>query len=116
MVGSNDNHNSRYCCCPGCRKLMEKYGTNGGPLWDFITELCRDIKRDLPDVFVTSLAYKGPEQTEKAPENLIFPDNFICDAAFLNSDRTLAEIPAEADGFSRLENLKKWCRITSHVA
>ena len=116
MIGSNDNHNSRYCCCPGCRKLMEKYGTNGGPLWDFIVELCRDIKRDLPDVFVTSLAYKGPEQTEKAPSNLIFPDNFICDAAFLNADRTIAEIPVSPNGYNRLENLKKWCRITSHVA
>jgi len=116
MVGSNDSHNDRYCYCDGCRELMLKYGSNGGPLWDFVVELCRDVGKDLPGVFITSLAYKGPEQTEKAPDNLIFPDNFICDAAFLNSDRSLAEFPVRTDGFNRLENLKKWCRITSHVS
>ena len=119
MLGSNDSHNVRYCFCPDCTKLAEKYKTNGGPLWDYILELCAELKK-YPGVYVTSLAYKGPEQTELAPEAIIFPENFICDAAFLNSDRPLKAVAdiKLPDGriFNRLKNLKKWTFITKHVS
>lgn len=121
MIGSNDNHNTRYCCCEGCIALEKKYNSVGGPLWDYILELCADLKkRGIRDLYVTSLAYKGPKQTERAPKNVVFPDNFICDAAFLNSDRTLKEVKDEVleDGtdFSRYKNLQKWVSITKHVS
>lgn len=121
MFGSNDNHNARYCWCPNCQKLEKKYDSVGGPLWDYILELCQYLKDNkVEGVYVKSLAYKGPNQTEKAPKGIVFPDNFICDAAFLNSDRTLHEVPDEIlpDGtiFNRYENLKKWVSITPHVA
>lgn len=120
MVGSNDNQHGRYCWCPGCIELEKKYNSCGGPLWDYILELCSLLKTNYPGVYVTSLAYKGPQQTEKAPDGVVFPENFICDAAFLNSDRSLQEIPAEklenGEIFQKVENLKKWCKITDHVS
>ena len=121
MVGSNDNHNTRYCWCKPCMALEKKYRSVGGPLWDYILELCAELKkRNLDGVYVHSLAYKGPDQTERVPINTVFPDNFICDAAFLNSDRTLREVPPEklSDGtiFKRFENLKEWVKITKHVS
>jgi hypothetical protein len=120
MVGSNDHHNQKYCNCPGCLALAEKYNTNGGALWDYLVELCTLLEKDYPHVYVTSLAYKGPKQTEKAPDGIIFPDNFICDAAFLNSDCSLKEVAdlklEDGTTFNRFENLKKWTRICKHVS
>ncbi|MBR2428210.1 MAG: DUF4838 domain-containing protein [Lentisphaeria bacterium] len=119
MVGSNDTHNVRYCFCKGCQKLMNKYQCNGGPLWDYMLELCEQIK-DMPGVYVTTLIYKGWEQTEQAPVGIKFPANFIADAALLNADRVPSLKPKYKmpDGkiFDPYENLKKWCKICDHVS
>ena len=117
MVGSNDFHNDRYCWCEKCKALEKKYGCVGGPLWDFIVEACGWLKRDgYNDTYITSLVYKGPQQTEKAPKGIErFPDNFIADLAFLNSDRSLREYPVQRIGdekaFSKWENAKKWAKL-----
>ncbi len=123
MVGSNDFHGGTYCFCPGCLKLQEKYNCTGGPLWDYILELCGQLKDEHPGVYITSLAYKGDTQTEIAPDNIVFPENFICDAAILKSDRTLSESKPVAfanglivNNFDRHQNLRKWVSITSHVS
>ena len=120
MVGSNDHSNERYCWCPGCIALEKKYNSVGGPLWDYMLELCPIVKQECPGAYIKTLAYKGPKQTEKAPDGVVFPDNFICDAAFLNSCRTLKEIAPETlengELFTKFENLKKWGRIAKHVS
>ena len=123
MVGSNDNHNTRYCWCADCIALEKKYDSVGGPLWDWLIEACAYLKSrpEYEGVRLTSLAYKGPDQTERAPKGIEkFPDNFVCDAAFLNSDRTLHEVfPVTLpDGtvFRRYENLLKWRELCDHVS
>ena len=119
MVGSTDTHNVRYCFCKDCQKLMDKYQCNGGPLWDYMLELCENVK-DMPDVYVTTLIYKGWEQTEKAPVGIKFPPNFIADAGLLNADRVPSLKPKSRmpDGkfFNAYENLKQWCKISDHVS
>ena len=119
MVGCNDQGAERFCWCDGCAKLIEKYGCNGGPQWDFILELCKAVE-DMPEVYVTSLAYKGIEQTELAPARVRFPDNFICDAAFLTIDRPVTLLPPlmTPDGrkISRARNLRAWRRAAKHVS
>ncbi len=123
MVGSNDFHGGTYCFCPGCLKLQERYDCTGGPLWDYILELCGELKDEHPGVFITSLAYKGAKQTEIAPDKIVFPENFICDAAFLNSSQTLTELKPVVfagglilNNFDKYANLKKWVSITDHVS
>lgn len=118
-LDSMDRHNSRYCWCKNCMALEKKYNSIGGPLWDTVLDLCKRLKKDgLDDVYIASLAYKGPEQTEKAPDNIVFPDNFIVDAAFLNWERSVSEVlPFKLkDGtvYNKFENLKKWASITKH--
>ena len=119
MVGSNDSHNERYCWCDGCAKMMEKYRTNGGPLWDFILELCAAVK-DMKDVYVASLVYKGPEQTELAPTGVVFPENFVADLGFLNADRPPSRMREMklADGrvYNRIQSIRDWKAIAQHVA
>ena len=122
MVGSNDNHNDRYCWCENCVALEEKYKSVGGPLWDWILWACPQLERmGYANAYVKSLAYKGPKQTERAPASVgKFPRNFVCDAAFLNADRPLADVPDMTleDGtvFNRLKNLQRWCELCDHVA
>ena len=120
VVASNDNWGNRYCWCPNCLALEKKYNSVGGPLWDYMLELCAEVKKDYPDVLISTLAYKGPQQTEKAPDNMVFPDNFIADCAFLNTIQTLTEIPADTldsgERFQKFENLLKWGKITKHVS
>ncbi len=120
VVASNDNWGKRYCWCPDCLQLEKTYNSTGGPLWDYMLELCAEVGKEYPDVFISTLAYKGPQQTEKAPDNIVFPANFIADCAFLNSLRSLKEIPAETlengERFQKFENLQKWNTIASHVS
>ena len=123
MVGSNDNHNDRYCWCEPCVALEKKYQSVGGPLWDWILWACPELeRRGQKGAIIASLAYKGWRQTEIAPVGIDrFPDNFNCDAAFLNADRELAytfydtKLP-NGDVYDRLENLRKWCRLCKHVS
>jgi len=122
MVGSNDNHAGTYCFCSGCLEFQDKYNTTGGPLWDYILELCEIIEDDYPEVYIISLAYKGAKQTEIAPDNIQFPKNFIIDAALLNYDTPKESTPVEfaggviANNFDKYENLKKWGEITEHMS
>ncbi len=120
VVASNDNWGSRYCWCPNCLALEKKYNSTGGPLWDYMRELCTEVGKAYPDVFISTLAYKGAQQTEKALDNLVFPKNFIADCAFLNSLQTLTEIPAETlengERFQKHENLLKWRKAATHVS
>lgn len=119
MVGSNDSHNERYCWCDGCAKMMEKYHTNGGPLWDFVLELCKAVQ-DMKDVYVASLVYKGPEQTELAPTGIVFPENFVADLGFLNSylPPSMMRDIALPDGrvYNHLQSIRDWKAISNHVA
>ena len=119
MVGSNDFHNTRYCFCKGCVALEKKYDSIGGPLFDYILELCEHVKK-YPDVYIQTLAYKGPEQTEKAPKNIVFPENFIIDYApvTLKGDYTYFDEPEyklpNGETYQTFKNLKEWEKITKH--
>ncbi|MBO7721568.1 MAG: DUF4838 domain-containing protein [Kiritimatiellae bacterium] len=119
-LDSNDNHNTRYCWCTNCIALEKKYDSIGGPLWDTVLDFCRRLKRDGREgVYVASLVYKGWRQTERAPANVVFPDNFIADAAFLNYSVPVCDMKPQKmdDGrfYEPWPNLQKWCRIASHV-
>ena len=118
MMGSNDFHNDRYCWCEGCIALEKKYDCVGGPLWDTVIDLCARLKRDgHNETYLSSLVYKGPLQTEKAPVGIEkFPANFIADLAFLNSDRTIREYPTQkgydaGKDFNKWENAQKWAKL-----
>ena len=119
MVGSNDFHNTRYCFCEDCVALEKKYDSIGGPLFDYILELCNHVKK-YPGVYIHTLAYKGPNQTEKAPKNIVFPENFIVDYApvTLKGDYTYFDEPEyklpNGEMYQTFKNLKEWEKITKH--
>ena len=113
MVGSNDDHTGRYCCCADCIAKERQYACAGGPLWDAVIWLCGELKRLGKDgVYVTSLAYR--HQTQMCPKGVVFPDNFICDLAPVTWDRAPSETADEAlaDGtpYNRVANIRAWTK------
>ncbi len=111
MVGATD-HPGKFCHCPECLKLERKYDCVGGPLYDYILELCAQLKDQYPRVYVTTLAYRK-NQSEAPPKNIVFPDNFIIDFAPVEDNWTVSLKEQKGNTYA---NLKEWCRITKHVS
>lgn len=55
-----------FCHCPGCRALEQTYGSPGGPIYDYLIELCGRLQVEHPRAMVKTLAYRR-SQTQKPP-------------------------------------------------
>ncbi len=102
-----------FCLCPNCRELTKKYETSGGPLFDYLIELCNQIKAPYPKVKISTLAYRKkqseipPKIKGKLPENL-----FII---FAPIDDDLSKDWTDPGNRSTYQNLQQWCRIAENV-
>ena len=106
-----------FCHCPACTALEEKYGGTGGPMYDYLFELCSLLQTRHPKAMVKTLAYRR-SQTQKPPvlpagarlpENLIISFAPIEDSYFADwthPDPRLQETYAD---------LVAWSRITTHL-
>jgi hypothetical protein len=45
-----------FCYCPQCRALERKYRSPGGPIYDYLLELCSRLEKEHPRLFVKTLA------------------------------------------------------------
>ena len=73
----------RFCHCDDCVALEQRHRTPGGPLFDYLIELCDTLKREHPETRVKTLAYRR-SQTQippRLPEGRGLPDNLIIDFA-----------------------------------
>ena len=102
----------KFCHCPGCLKLEEKYDNIGGPLYDYLLELSGFLKREHPGVVVKTLAYRK-KQTEFPPEIEKLPDNIV--VHFAPIDDNFAAGLGHPTNRETLENLKGWCKIAETV-
>ncbi len=81
-IGAMDSV-GRLCHSPESVALEDKYQTPGGPMIDYLIELCDVLEQEYPDVRIKMLAYRR-EQTQKAPvlpEGQMLPDNLIIEFA-----------------------------------
>ncbi len=111
-IDANDN-GDKFCCCDGCKKLESKYKTPGGPLMDYLIEVCNYLKEKYPEAYIKTLAYRKG-QTETPPAGIAgLPENLIVIFAPIE-DNILAALShtSNADTYN---NLKKWCAISKHV-
>ncbi|MFA6931605.1 MAG: DUF4838 domain-containing protein [Lentisphaeria bacterium] len=98
------------CCCPGCKKLQEKYQAEGGPLFDYLIE----ISRAYPEITFRTLAYQRG-QTQRPPvltEKL--PENFLVTFAPINGNFAAS---MEESKFNQrdLSDLLQWSRLTKKI-
>lgn len=118
-IQSNDNV-GKFCYCPECKKLEQKYKSNGGPMFDYLLEFAAILKKDYPDARATTLIYRR-DQTQVPPENIIFPDNIIAIFAPVednfatdwNNNTAYGNYGRELRNTETYEHLKKWCQISS---
>jgi len=111
-LGAND-WPGNFCFCPKCKALQKKYGCIGGPLYDYMLEACPEVAKVLPDIKISTLAYRKA-QSEVPPKGIDkMPDNWVCDFAPVDDDQGQA-----LDGdrnIGTLKNLQAWTNITENI-
>ena len=81
-VSANDTP-KRFCHCGPCTELMDQYESPGGPLYDYLIELCEELETSKPEVRVATLAYRR-DQTQippTLPAGETLPSNLVIDFA-----------------------------------
>ncbi|OQA88662.1 MAG: hypothetical protein BWY31_00260 [Lentisphaerae bacterium ADurb.Bin242] len=113
VIGANDVPGP-FCFCPECQALEKKYGTKAGPFIDYLPELCAVVAKELPELKISTLAYRKG-QSEVPPKGIAkMPDNWICDFAPVDDDQGQA-----LDGtrnLGTLQNLKDWNKLAKHIS
>ena len=112
-LSQRDEFGGTFCFCPDCKALVEKYGTPGAPLFDYLRELGEKLLRERPGAFVHFLTYRR-SQTQKPPNEAFgrFPDNVIPVFAPIDGDFSKDYLhPNNAQDYA---DLKRWCSITRH--
>ena len=102
----------KFCHCPACLKLEEKYDNIGGPLYDYLFELSAFLREKHPGVYVKILAYRK-KQTELPPGIDRLPDNVI--VQFAPIDNNFAARLDHPTNLDALDNLKRWREIAGTV-
>lgn len=118
-IGAEDSP-GRFCACDGCIALEEKYQSPGGPIFDYLIELCGILAEKHPGVKVQTLAYRRA-QTQNPPvlpEGQRLPDNLIIDFAAIEDnffsdwnhpDERIQETYADLLGWGEVtDNLWAW--------
>ena len=113
-ISADDNAGS-FCYCPECKKLEEKHNSPGGPLYDYLFEVCADLKQTEPHVRLHTLAYRTA-QTQTPPtmlQGMTFPENLIVTVATVEADGDKTfDTPANRSSY---EDLRAWVKLTPHV-
>ncbi len=102
----------RFCHCAPCKELEKRYGSPGGPLFDYCIEAANKIGEVYPKAYLSMLAYRK-EQSEIPPKVKRLPDNLIVTFAPIDADfATTFDAPSNR---STWENLQAWSRITDNL-
>lgn len=111
---SAQDYPGKFCYCKGCEALAKKYRSNTGPLVDFILELCKEVKKKYPKLYISTLAYRK-EQSECPPDlkGKKMPENFIC--VFAPIDDDFSKPLDHPNNKGTLENIRKWAKISRHL-
>jgi hypothetical protein len=108
-VSQNDWSNP--CACPGCRAIVDREGSQAGPIIQFVNQVADQVKAEFPGKFIGTLAYsytRKPPKTVKPRENVVvrFCSIECCFAHdFLNCP----------ENQSFVEDMKGWAAIARHI-
>lgn len=113
-VSANDDP-AEFCFCPGCQALKARYQSPGGPLYDYLFELCALVKQRHPDTLIHTLAYRL-SQTQKPPvmpAGTVFPDNLV--VMFANVEDNTDVDWTHPTNRASYEDLLAWRKLTRHL-
>jgi hypothetical protein len=112
-IGAQDNPGA-FCHCPACKALEERYRSPGGPLYDYLLELCPLLLDRHPRARIITLAYRRA-QTQKPPvlpEGQKLPANLIIDFAPIEDNYFADWNHPDAQIQETFADLKGWSAIT----
>jgi hypothetical protein len=117
-VDAADNPD-RFCFCDGCTALERKYQSPGGPLYDYLLELCALLQQQHPKVLVKTAAYRraqtqAPPAAEALPAGR-FPDNLIVSFAAIEDNFFADWDHPDPEIQQTLAHLHAWRKITTHL-
>ena len=101
-----------FCDCADCRALVEREGTPGAPLFDYLAELGAQVKQRYPQATISTLAYRK-EQSEIPPQTIKLPDNVI--VIFAPIDDNFAAPIEDPSNAGTQRDLENWGKVTSHL-
>jgi len=100
------------CECPDCRALVEREGSQVGPVLHFVNAVAREVARDYPDRLIDTLAYW---YTEDAPRRARPEPNVVvrlCHMSPTCEAHAVEACPHNAPFAARLE---AWSRIAPRL-
>lgn len=116
-VTANDTP-GRFCWCDGCRQFEQQYQSPGGPLYDYLIELCGTMQQAYPKALIKTLAYRlsQTQQPPVLPPGQRLPPNLIVDFAPID-DCYFADWWTHRDEEvqATYQDLLDWGRITDHL-
>jgi len=104
----------RFCYCPSCESLEKKFGSIGGPIYDYLLELCGVLHERHPRTMVKTAAYRRA-QTQKPPvlpDGGKLPANLIIDFAPIEDSYFADWTHPDALNQETYADLKAWNTIT----
>ena len=98
------------CECPKCQQIVQREGSQSGPLLDFLNHVADAIRDKYPEVRINTLAY---QMTEDPPKTLRPRDNVmprLCD-----TNANLLRPITHPDNRKFAERLATWGRIAKNL-
>lgn len=112
-----DTHDGggKMCYCPECAALEAEYDTPGGPLFDYLIELCAQVAEEYPQARIKTSASRVEKTAipPTLPEGVTWPDNLI--VFYANISDRLDRDWSSPDNCGNYELLQQWMEITPHM-
>jgi len=108
-VSQNDWRNP--CRCKKCQAIVQKEGSESGPIIWFVNQVAEAVEKEFPDKFIGTLAY----QYTRTPPQHIHPRNNVVvrlcsiECCFAHDFKTCPE------NKSFLDDLQKWATLAPHL-
>jgi len=123
VVDVSQNDNWEYCKCENCAAIDMAESPDGvspnpmGSLLTFVNRLAKEIKKDYPDVYVSTLAYA---YSRIPPKNIVPEENVmirLCNIECCFAHALSDESCAYSDGVNAqlMENIKTWSDISTKL-
>ena len=108
-VSQNDWSNP--CQCPQCQAIVDREGSQSGPIIQFVNQVADKVKAEFPDKFIGTLAYS---YTRKPPKTLKPRDNVV--VRFCSIECCFAhDFTTCPENKTFVEDMNGWAAIAPHI-
>lgn len=108
-VSQNDWSNP--CQCPACQAIVDREGSQSGPIIQFVNQVADQVKPVYPDKFIGTLAYS---YTRKPPRTVKPRDNVV--VRFCSIECCFAHDFTQCpENRSFVEDMNGWAAIAPHI-